>query len=288
MLGTGRLRDVSVEIARGLTAVVGWSGAGKTSLLNVLVGLERANRGTVSAPGRVAWAPQNGGLWPHCTTREHLEIAGGDAYGIDALLRAFDLGERASARPGELSQGEAARLNVARALAGRAEVLVLDEPLAHVDPARVSRYWAALREHLRERSLVFATHSPEAALGHAEHVICLRAGRVLHTGPIHETYARPPSLEVMECLGPGNWITPDEASLWFGEELSAALCYRPEQIEIEPSSTGDVVVKSAAFLGSMAEAEVCHVNAAVTRRFLHRPSGPRLYAGTPARLCLRA
>jgi ABC-type Fe3+/spermidine/putrescine transport system ATPase subunit len=286
-LGAGRLREVSVEIPRGIAAVVGWSGAGKTSLLNVLVGFERPDRGVIAAPGSVAWVPQDGGLWPHCTAREHLEIAGAAADAADALLAAFDLGERAAARPGELSQGEQARLNVARALAARAAVLVMDEPLAHVDPARVARYWAALREHLGARSLVFATHSPEAALGHAEHVICLRNGCLLHAGPMGETYAHPPNPEVMECLGPGNWVTPDEAALWFGEKLREPRCFRPEQIEIEPAHISHVVVTATTFLGSVAETELRLVNAAAIRKFLHRPSGPHLHAGAPASLRLQ-
>lgn len=286
-LGAGRLRDVSVVIPRGLTAVVGWSGAGKTSLLNVLVGFERPQRGVIATPAAVAWAPQNGGLWPHSPVQEHLEIARGTSEGVDAMIDAFDLRERANARPGELSQGEAARLAVARALAAPAPVLVMDEPLAHVDPGRVARYWAALREHLGTRSLVFATHSPEAALGHAGHVVCLRDGRVLHAGPIGETYAHPPSAAVMECLGPGNWLTPEEAALWFGEKLRQPRCFRPEQVEVEPAHISHVVVTSASFLGSFAEVEVRHVNAAASRKFLHRPSGPHLQAGSPARLRLR-
>ena len=286
-LGEERLREVSVEIPRGLTAVVGWSGAGKTSLLNVLVSFERPSRGVIAAPASIAWAPQNGGLWPHCTALQHLELARGNAADVEALLDAFDLRERAHARPGELSQGESARLNVARALASRAEVLVMDEPLAHVDPARVTRYWTALREHLGPRSLVFATHSPEAALAHAEHVICLRAGRILHAGATGESYAHPPSVEVMECLGPGNWITPDEAALWFGEKLRAPRCFRPEQIEIESAHISHVVVTSATFLGSVAEVEVRHVNAATVRKFLHRPSGPHLHSGAPVSLRLQ-
>lgn len=180
-----------------------------------------------------------------------------------------------------------ARLTVARALATKAPVLVMDEPLAHVDPARVARYWAALREHLGGRSLVFATHSPEAALGHSEHVICLRDGRVLHAGTIADAYAHPPSADVMECLGAGNWITPDEAALWLGEKLDAPQCYRPEQIEIAPAHISHVVVTGTTFLGSVAETELRHVNAAAVRKFLHRPSGPHLHPGAPASVRLR-
>src|SRR5213595_1285740 len=74
-LGPARLEGISLAIEHGVTAIIGWSGAGKTSLLNLLVGFERPDRGAITGAPRVAWVPQNGGLWPHCTAREHLEIA---------------------------------------------------------------------------------------------------------------------------------------------------------------------------------------------------------------------
>lgn len=287
-LDAGRLREVSVEIPRGITAVVGWPGAGKTALLNVLVGFERPHRGVIAAPpGAVAWAPQDGGLWPHCTVAEHLAIAHGGDDPVARLLDAFDLQEGANAFPAQLSPEETARLAAARALAARAEVLVLDEPFALAAPARAARYWAALREATGTRSLVFSTPSPETALGHAAHVVCLRGGRVVHAGPIHEAYAHPPDVEVMECLGPGNWLTPEDAALWFGEKLPAARCFRPEQLEIEPAHISHLVVTQASFHGSVAEVEMRHVNAATTRRFLHRPSGAHLHPGLPASMRLR-
>ncbi|KAB2643311.1 MAG: ATP-binding cassette domain-containing protein, partial [Verrucomicrobia bacterium] len=231
-LAPARLRDVSLTLRPGVTAVIGWSGAGKTSLLNVLAGFEKAERGSVRGTASLAWVPQDGGLWPHCTAREHLAIARPDGEGLDALLAAFDLTARANARPHELSQGEQARLSVARALAARAAVLVMDEPLAHVDPARAGSYWRVIREHLAATgaSLVFSTHLPEIALGEAERVVCLSAGRVVHDGPVRELYAAPPSAELMTFLGPGNWLTPDEAALWLGAEIQHPRCFRPEQV----------------------------------------------------------
>src|SRR5260221_996025 len=88
-LGPGRVREVSITIGRGVTAIVGWSGAGKTSLLNVLARFEKPDRGKISGAPRVAWVPQNGGLWAHCTAREHLEIVRHSANGTGALLAAF-------------------------------------------------------------------------------------------------------------------------------------------------------------------------------------------------------
>ena len=116
-LAPARLCEITLAIPRGITAVLGWSGAGKTSLLDLLVGFEKPDTGTIVGAVRVAWVPQNGGLWPHCTAREHLEIARRSGGGIDELLAAFDLLEKAGAFPGQLSEGEQSRLAVARALA---------------------------------------------------------------------------------------------------------------------------------------------------------------------------
>src|ERR1043166_6290778 len=75
-----RLRDVTLEIRPGVTAVIGQSGAGKTSLLNLLVGFEKPDRGSISpihrfadSPIPVFWTPQDDGLWPHLSVSEHLE-----------------------------------------------------------------------------------------------------------------------------------------------------------------------------------------------------------------------
>ncbi|MEI9896535.1 MAG: hypothetical protein WDN28_22410 [Chthoniobacter sp.] len=104
-LDPARLREVSVAIPAGVTAVIGCRVPARLRLLNLLAGFERPNRGTITGAPRVAWVPQNGGLWPHCTALEHLEIARGSRDGIEALLAAFDLAEKRDARPPQLSQG---------------------------------------------------------------------------------------------------------------------------------------------------------------------------------------
>src|SRR5215218_6770576 len=193
-LGAARLSEITVTIWPGVTAVLGWSGAGKTSLLNILVGFEKPELGILDGPKSLYWSPQNHGLWPHCTTREHLELVRCSEARVNELLKAFDLTDRADVRPDELSEGERSRLAVARALAAPAKVLVLDEPMAHVDPSRLPRYWSAIRQYLQadNRSLVFSTHIPEAALSEAQNVVCLQGGQVLHAGPVASTYSRPP------------------------------------------------------------------------------------------------
>jgi len=356
-LGRGarpRLAEVSAEIREGVTAVLGSSGAGKTSLLNLLVGYERPDQGhlTVSVPSGdhplpVYWVPQNGGLWPHLTALDHIELAmpaapsrrfqtfgrvnrppvtgidpsegvepsggterkppeyppegvkpsggigvepsggiapsGGEA---EALLAAFDIKSRASSRPDELSEGERARLAVARALASGAAVLVMDEPLASVDVARVGRYWEVIREHLRASgaSLVFATHSPEAVLAEADRVICLREGRGFYDGPVADLYWRPRTREEADCLGAANWLNTEEARLWLGREEAAPRCFRPEQIAVDRSNGGPCLVQSSRFKGSVAEVELVHEATGERRRFYHRPPSDGLLQGVKVAL----
>ena len=274
-LAPARLCGITLAIPRGITAVLGWSGAGKTSLLDLLADFEKPDAGSISGAPRVAWVPQNGGLWPHCTAREHLEIAHRSSEGIDELLAAFGLAEKADALPDQLSEGEQSRLAVVRALATEGDVLVMDEPLVHVDPARVGKYWQAIREHVARTgaSLVFATHEPEAALGEAEHVICLRDGRVLHAGQVRELYANPPTRELMECLGAGNWFTPENSARWLGAD---ARCVRPERLAIEPARDGAIVVESSRFKGSVAEAVLRDERTDERRTFFHRPAADTL------------
>jgi iron(III) transport system ATP-binding protein len=225
--------------------------------------------------------PQDCGLWPQCTAREHLEIARHSNIQIDALLAQFDLVAHAAKRPHALSQGEQSRLAVARALAADVKVLVMDEPLVHVDPARRGKYWDAIREHIAHTgsSLLFATHEPEAVLGEAQHVICLREGRVLHEGAVFALYANPSNAELMSFLGAGNWFEPEDAKCWLGEELCAPRCVRPEQLIIEVAADGAFEVESTRFQGSIAEAVLRTNGSRMTRRFLHRPAHAGLRPG---------
>lgn len=333
-----RLAEVDLEIPAGVTAVVGQSGAGKTSLLNLLVGFERPDAGTVNATFPrsderlpLFWVPQNLGLWPHLTVAEHLHAVISPANHesnstvddrVVSLLAEFDLSELADARPDRLSQGERSRLSVARAVASGAAVLVMDEPLAHVNPSRVGRYWDVLRRHVRESgaSLVIATHSPETVLREAEYAVCLSEGRVLYVGPVDELYWRPASVELAEFLGAHNWLSAEEAGQWLnlddersdgesaddqsardtsatdirsvrgtGEQATAEAardrCLRPEQIAVVEAQDSPLIVESSRFAGSVGEVELRDERTGHARRFFHRPSRNGLPAG--ARVVLK-
>ncbi len=278
-----RLHPLSVQLHAGCTAVIGYSGAGKTSLLNLLVGFEKPDSGTLTRPeGRIFWAPQNGGLWPHLTVREHfLTVRSGQPLPSE-LLRDFDLAHKLDSRPDELSEGEQSRLSVARALWSDASVLVMDEPLVHVDPARAEICWRAIRRHLgmNQYFLIFSTHSPETVLGEAKRALCLKEGRLLYDGSVHDLYQRPPTAELAGFLGPANWFEPEEARGWLGRDEPAARGWRPEQIQILPVADRVITVGSAPrFLGSVEEVELLHESTGQRRVVYHRPASNGLRPG---------
>jgi len=291
-----RLREINLRIEPGITAILGCSGAGKTSLLNLLVGFERPDRGEVrfhpNANGHalpVYWAPQDGGLWPHLTVLQHLNAVSGSEQRerIEGLLAAFDMRGRADACPDELSQGERTRLAVMRGLMADAAVLVMDEPMASVDTARSGRFWRAIRNQVKcsGASLVYTTHSPEQVIGEADRVICLRDGAVLYQGPVDELYERPPTQEAAECLGPINWFTPEESRLWLGTETVEERGVRPEHLEIVLQDNRCMVVEESRARGATSETALRHESGA-QRTFLHRATREKLAAGTSVLLRL--
>jgi iron(III) transport system ATP-binding protein len=275
---------LTLTVPAGRVAILGPSGAGKTSLLNLLVGFTQPKKGSLQGPERVAWVPQDHGLWMAHTALEHLTLVGLPGMEAEALLADFDLAERATARAETLSIGEGARLAVARALATKAPVLVMDEPLAHVDLARSAKYWKTIRGRVAKSaaSLIFATHQPELALAESTRAICLRAGRVVFEGLTSPLYDSPANADLAAFLGLANWITAAEFRLWFGVDSTTDRCIRPERLHIEETVDGPAVVSSR-FHGSHAETELLHP-AGARRIFLHRPASP-LPIG--ARVCLK-
>jgi ATP-binding cassette subfamily C protein CydCD len=178
------LVDVSLEIPAGAhVAVVGPSGAGKSTLLALLLGFLPAEGGIAQVPERVAWCPQEPQL-VSTTIRENLRLGDPEASDADLAdaLTGAGLGHwtgRLDDRVGAVSGGEADRLALARALvaAPHADLVVLDEPTAHLDVPTAKTVLAGLAATLRGRTLVHVTHRPEEA-AEADMVIRVAQGRV--------------------------------------------------------------------------------------------------------------
>ncbi|MFC5064637.1 ABC transporter ATP-binding protein [Actinomycetospora atypica] len=226
--GTVVLRDVDLVVAPGtVTAVLGPSGCGKTTLLRVVAGFHVPDAGTVhvggrpvSGPGvatvppehrRIGLVPQDGALF------EHLTVAGNVGFGlrstprgerrdrIAAMLDLVGLADLAERRPRELSGGQQQRVALARALAPAPGLVLLDEPFSALD--------AGLRQELREEvrrvlraagaAAVLVTHDRAEALGLADRLVVLRAGRVVADGDPRAVYQDPPDADVALLVGEG-------------------------------------------------------------------------------------
>jgi ABC-type polar amino acid transport system ATPase subunit len=204
----GVLAGVSFQVQRGeLVALMGPSGAGKTTILRAVAGLEPFHSGTVEvedlAIDSVAWHKpttvralrrkvgmvfQFHHLFEHLPAIKNVWLAPVHAYGVplrDAerrareLLAALGVEHRAAALPRELSGGEAQRVAIARALAVDPPLLLMDEPTASLDPARRMELRDLLRGLLRDgRTLIVATHDEEFARGCATRVLRVSEGRV--------------------------------------------------------------------------------------------------------------
>lgn len=208
------LDGLDLEVAAGeWVAVLGPSGAGKTTLLRLVAGLEAPDEGRIEVGDGcvVGMVFQDLGLWPRLTAAEHLDETlraverdrGARAARVAELLREFEIGEAAARRPAELSIGQQQRLAVARALARRPSVLLLDEPFSSLDPLlRKSLAELLARRHAAERfTAIYVSHYLEAPVKYASRVAILREGKVEQVGALDELRSRPASAWVAEFLG---------------------------------------------------------------------------------------
>uniref|UniRef100_A0AAU2VHU7 ABC transporter permease n=1 Tax=Streptomyces sp. NBC_00008 TaxID=2903610 RepID=A0AAU2VHU7_9ACTN len=219
--------QLTLDAGAGTTiAVVGPNGAGKTTLLRALLGLTprahaalRLGELDVSAlPTHrrgVAWVPQDGALFPH------LSALANTAYGLRAQgvpraearrraqewLDRLGVGHLTARKPSQVSGGQAQRIALARALATRPRLLLLDEPLAALDQTTRAHVRHTLRTHLGGFGGVclIVTHDPVEAVSLADRVLVLEDGHVLQDAPPGEVTRHPHSPWVARMLGRNAW-----------------------------------------------------------------------------------
>jgi len=173
------LSDLAFAVAPGETlAVVGPSGVGKSTLLRILAGLDRAFEGAVRAPERLAMVFQEPTLLPWRTACANLTVATGvDAAAARDGLAAVGLAGKGGLFPRQLSLGQQRRLALARAFVTRPELLLLDEPFVSLDAALAEEMLALTERLIAETrpATVFVTHSPAEADRLATRVLRLAA-----------------------------------------------------------------------------------------------------------------
>lgn len=226
------IEDLNLSVSRGeIVCMLGPSGCGKTTILRLICGFERPDRGVILKNGTVLSGPaahlpperrrvgmvfQDYALFPHLTVLQNVEFGlkyrrrkNQDAQKkIQDLLGLTGIGDLARRYPHELSGGQQQRTALARALAHEPELILLDEPFSNID--------TALRQHLRDDvkrllrdagcSAIFVTHDQEEALYLADTIAVMHAGRLEQAGSPEEVLYRPRSRVVADFIGRASYL----------------------------------------------------------------------------------
>lgn len=225
------VQGVSFDVADGeLVALLGPSGSGKSTILRIIAGLTECDSGTVEVDGvdvtgaapqsrDLGFVFQNYALFEHMTVADNIEFAlrvrgvprAERAARRDELLEQVGLGGSARKYPAQLSGGQRQRTALARALAHRPRLLLLDEPFGALDAQIRQELRQGLRDLLKEigTTAVFVTHDQEEAFAVADRIIVLHRGRLLEQGPPETLYQAPRTEFVARFVGRAN-VLPGE------------------------------------------------------------------------------
>jgi len=217
--------ELDAEFGGRVTAIFGPSGAGKTSLLDLVAGLRRAESafiqlgdrvltdtaGGVLVPTRhrgIGYVPQDLALFPHLSVLQNLNYGrkpGGDGnplFRFERIVEILEIGSLVHRGVTDLSGGEQQRVALARALLASPRLLLLDEPLASLDVklrARIIPYLARIRDEFRV-PMLYVTHDRFETLALADELVVLIAGKVAQSGPVRDVFSRPATLAVADLF----------------------------------------------------------------------------------------
>jgi molybdate transport system ATP-binding protein len=207
--------DIHFRSGRGLTALFGRSGAGKTSVVNVIAGLVRPQRGRIVVAGsvlidtergirvpahrrRVGYVFQEDRLFPHLTVRQNLLFGrwfaprSPPAARLGDVVDLLGIGGLLDRRPARLSGGEKQRVAIGRALLASPRLLLMDEPLASLDFRRKDEILPYI-ERLRDEAnvpIVYVSHAVAEVTRLANTIVVIADGRVRAVGPLHDVMGR--------------------------------------------------------------------------------------------------
>jgi sulfate/thiosulfate transport system ATP-binding protein len=295
------VNDVTLKVEQGeFLVLLGPSGSGKSTLLRAIAGLTEIDHGRVSLHGRdvtgvsarereVGFVFQHYALFRHMTVAHNIEFAL-QVRGVraaerrkrrDELLRLVALDGMADRLPGELSGGQQQRVAVARALAHRPKVLLMDEPFGALDAKIREELRRTIRQIQRELGIatILVTHDQEEAFALADRIGVMHQGRLLECGPPDDLYTRPATRFVATFLGAANLLlgyrrpegvrfTPPADDAPPPREVVSVL--RPEEVELA-AAAGDV---KSNFVGYGVVEEVLFGGAVERLRVRMAPDGP--------------
>jgi sulfate/thiosulfate transport system ATP-binding protein len=243
------LDEVDLSVASGrLTALLGPSGGGKSTLLRIIGGLEAPDAGRIKIGGREttsvpAQRRNVGFVFQHYAAFKHLSVFRNVAFGLEIrkrpkaeirkrvyeLLELVHLEQFADRMPSQLSGGQRQRMALARALAVEPSVLLLDEPFGALDTKvrRELRDWLRRLHDEVHVTTVFVTHDQEEALEVSDEIVVINHGHIEQVGTPDDLYDKPANDFVMEFLGPVTTL--------------GGRMVRPHDVEIHPSRVDGTV-----------------------------------------------
>ena len=313
------VKDFNLEVAQGeFVSFLGPSGCGKTTMLRIVAGFEVPSAGTVMIGGKdvtslkpnqrnIGMVFQSYALFPNMTVGQNigfgLKVAGVPkaeaAARVDEMLKLISLPQLGDRYPYQLSGGQQQRVALARAMAGKPQVLLLDEPLSALD----AKVRVSLRDEIRaiQKALgittIFVTHDQEEALSMSDRIVVMHGGMAEQVGTPFEIYNRPSSKFVAGFVGTlnmldGTVVDPAAGSVRIGDDnvvlkqsLNGAkagdtlsLALRPEAISLgkQPGRDASIggLISEVSFLGSVIRVRVGLGKDAVSLDTFNNPAKP--------------
>ncbi len=305
------LRDISFDVAPGeLVCLLGPSGCGKTTALRLAAGLEKLQVGQIAVDNQVVANPGGyvepekrgvGMVFQDYALFPHLNVAKNIGFGlrhfsetermnaIKAALKQVGMSEYLNAYPHELSGGQQQRIALARALAPKPRIMLLDEPFSGLDVARRADLRDTTLHVLKDAGIatVMVTHDPQEAMYMADRIIIMNDGQIMQDGSPETLYFRPENRFVASFFGEvnrfggtvenGKVATPfgDVAAQNVADGTDVEVLVRPEGLQIEETLNGHNVLAHVDAVRVLGEVNLVH---------LTLEAGDHIHARVPRRL----